>query len=178
MVIDGLTIEEYEALPAALAVNHELEDGKLIEVSGNTLRHNWVRDALLEILQAAARKSGAGKIVTEQEFDFDGNAHAPDLSLIAAADLKKQDPDKRVQRFVPKLAIELASETDRMEKLMKKASRYRACGTHEVWIFVRETRQAIHLTPSHQVILQEHEPFAPESVPGVSLSVGDVLDLH
>ena len=173
MVLDGLTIEEYEALPAALAVNHELEDGRLVEVSGNTLRHNRIRDLLARILEIAAQQASAGIVVTEQEFDFDGNAHAPDLSLIAAEDLSKQDPDKRVQRFVPKLAVELASDTGRMEKLMKKANRYRTCGTHEVWIFLRETRQAIHLTPARQVILQENDAFSP----GVSLTVGQVLDL-
>jgi hypothetical protein len=32
----GLTIEDFERLPHVLARNHELVDGELVDVSGNT----------------------------------------------------------------------------------------------------------------------------------------------
>jgi hypothetical protein len=44
--ITGLTIEEFEQLPDALAHNHELVDGELVDVSGNTGGHNSLRDAV------------------------------------------------------------------------------------------------------------------------------------
>lgn len=177
MVIDGLTIEDYEALPGALAVNHELEEGKLVDVSGNTLGHNRIRDLLSRLLDFAAQRSSLGMVVTEQEYDFDGNAHAPDISLITQDDLPKRDRKKRVQRLIPKLAIEIASENDRVDRLMRKAVRYRACGTHEVWLFLPETRQALQMTPSRQVLLNADQLFQPDSIPGVSLTIAEVLDL-
>ena len=60
---------------------------------------------------------------------------------------------------------------------MRKAVRYRACGTQEVWLFLPETRQALHMTPTRQVLLNADDRFEPESVPGVSLTIGEVLDL-
>jgi hypothetical protein len=33
----GLTIDDFERLPEALAHNHELVDGELVDVSGNKL---------------------------------------------------------------------------------------------------------------------------------------------
>ena len=48
--VTGLTIEDYEQLPDALAVNHELIDGKLVDVSGNTPKHNFLRDCMVALL--------------------------------------------------------------------------------------------------------------------------------
>lgn len=77
----GLTIEEFEQLPEALARNHELVDGELVDVSGNTGSHNGLRDALVELLRPYVRQQELGRIVAEQEFDFDGDAHGPDVSF-------------------------------------------------------------------------------------------------
>jgi hypothetical protein len=35
-IISGLTIDDFEKLPDALALNHELVDGELVDVSRNT----------------------------------------------------------------------------------------------------------------------------------------------
>lgn len=43
-------IDDFERLRNELARNHELEDGKLDDVSGNTLIHNRFRDALIALL--------------------------------------------------------------------------------------------------------------------------------
>ncbi len=40
------------------------------------------------------------------------------------------------------LAIEIVSENDTFKKLVKKADRYRKCGTKEVWIFDIDSRTA------------------------------------
>ncbi len=45
-----LTIDDFERLPAEVAENHELVDGELIDVSGNTPLHNLLRDWLIAIL--------------------------------------------------------------------------------------------------------------------------------
>src|SRR5947209_2691964 len=109
----GITIDEFELLPAALARNHELVDGELVALSGNTAYHNLLRDLLVVLLSAPVKKRKLGKIISEQEFDFDGNAHAPDVALIVASKVRLLDPKRRVQRFVPDLAIEIVSENDK-----------------------------------------------------------------
>lgn len=129
----GITIEEFERLPEALAHNHELVNGELVDVSGNTLEHNFLRELLFVLLSSYVRKRQLGRILDEQEYDFDGNAHGPDVSFIKAEKLALLQRKRRVQPLVPDLAIEIVSENDTFRKLMEKAARYRACGTKEVW---------------------------------------------
>jgi len=171
----ALTIEDFEKLPDALALNHELVDGKLVDVSGNVPKHNWLRELLVRLLQPLARQAG-GVIFAEQEYDFGGNAHGPDISLVGAAQLNLINWDRRVQLFVPDMAIEIVSRNDTFESLMKKAVRYRRCGTKEVWLFSIGLRQAMHLSEQRQVLLGEEELFAPEQIPGFSMRIGELLD--
>ncbi|MDQ2899326.1 MAG: Uma2 family endonuclease [Acidobacteriota bacterium] len=58
----GLTIEDFEKLPDALAYNHELVDGELIDVSGNVLEHNCLRELLVVLLLPFVEQRKLGKI--------------------------------------------------------------------------------------------------------------------
>src|SRR5437899_6674091 len=121
-IATGITIEEFERLPQALAKNHELVNGELVDVSGNTPEHNRLRDRLLVMLTRPVEEQKLGLIICEQEFNFDGNAHGPDLSLIGTEKLPLINKRKRVQLFVPDLAIEIVSRNDKFESLMAKAA--------------------------------------------------------
>src|SRR4051794_39018231 len=125
----AITIEEFERLPDALAHNHELVDGELVDVSGNTEYHNALRDLLIALLLPLVTGRKLGRIISEQEYDFAGNAHGPDLSFVSEGRLHLIDRKRRVQLFVPDLAVEIVSPNDGFKSLMDKAARYRACGT-------------------------------------------------
>ena len=49
-IATGITIEEFERLPAALAQNHELVNGELVKAPGNTAYHNRLRGRLERLL--------------------------------------------------------------------------------------------------------------------------------
>src|SRR5438270_2110265 len=136
-----LTIEEFERLPHEQTENCELVDGELVPVPRNNPEHNDIRDYLIELSRPAVRKRGLGKVLAEQEYDFGGNTHAPDVSFFGPAKLPLLERKKRVQRFVPDLAIEIASPGDLFEDLLVKKDRYRRCGVREVWILSPETRE-------------------------------------
>jgi Uma2 family endonuclease len=171
-----LTIEDFERLPDALAINHELEDGKLVEVSGNTLIHNRLRDAFISLLRDYVRKNGLGEIVSEQEFDFGGNAHGPDVSFFGPDKLGLCDGKRRVQRFVPDLAIEIVSENDTFKKLVRKADRYRKYGTKETWIIDADSRVSFLYSDALDIILREDGIFRSSLIPGFSIRLGDLFD--
>jgi Uma2 family endonuclease len=175
-VASGITIEEFERLPDALAHNHELVDGELVDVSGNTGNHNSLRDLLVAMLRPLVRERKLGKIISEQEYDFDGNAHGPDVTLIGSSKLDLFDGKRRVQLFVPDLAIEIVSENDRFKSLMQKAARYRKCGTKEVWIFSRDTRQAFVLSEDRHAFLNDDEMFESNLIPGFAIRLGELFD--
>jgi len=174
--VTGLTIDDFEKLPEALALNHELIDGELVEVSGNTLGHNRLRDQLTRLLSTLVEQGKLGEVISEQEFDFQGNAHGPDVCFISAAKLPLLNPRLRVQRCVPDLAIEIVSQNDRFEALIKKAVRYRRCGTEEVWVFSIENRVAFLLNENQRVLLDENQQFRSDMIPGLSIRIGDLLD--
>jgi Uma2 family endonuclease len=172
----GITIEEFEKLPAALAHNHELVDGELIDVSGNTAYHNSLRDLLVVLLSAPVKKRKLGKIISEQEFDFDGNAHGPDVAFISSSKVRLLEPRRRVQLFVPDLAIEIVSQNDKFSFLMKKAKRYRECGTKEVWVLDHETRKSFVFSEDRQVMLEDDQMFKSKLIPGFSIRLAELFD--
>jgi Uma2 family endonuclease len=171
----GLTIEDFERLPDALANNHELIDGELVDVSGNTGYHNRLRDLLVKLLSPVVEPA-LGMIISEQEFDFDGNAHGPDVSFIAASKLHLFDRKRRVQLFVPDLAIEIVSENDKFKALMQKAARYRKCGTKEVWVFSPDTREAFIFSENRKIILGDQDLFESKMIPGFSIRLANLFD--
>jgi Uma2 family endonuclease len=172
----GITIEEFEQLPAALAHNHELVDGELVDVSGNTPRHNLLRDFLIAELRPLVKGQKLGMIISEQEFDFGGNAHGPDVAFISAAKVPLLDYKKRVQRFVPDVAIEIVSDNDTYKSLIGKAARYRKCGTGEVWVLASDNRNAFVLSDERKVILDDDQMFESKLLPGFVIRLSDLFD--
>ena len=176
--VTGLTIDDFERLPEDVARNHELVDGELADVSGNKPQHNELRDSLVELLRPYVREHRLGYVISEQEYDFDGNAHGPDVSFYNKSKRPMLDNSLRVQRFVPDLVIEVVSVNDTLERLVQKALRYRACGTAEVWIFSVETRHAFLYSEHRRAILDENDEFRPEPIPGFAIRIGDLLDRY
>lgn len=85
------------------------------------------------------------------------------------------DGQRRVQRFVPDLVIEIVSQNDKFDALFAKALRYRRCGTKEVLIFSIQTRQLFVYSDKPPVILDEHREFHPEQFPGFSIRLSDLF---
>jgi Uma2 family endonuclease len=171
-----LTIDDFERLPDALALNHELVDGELVDVSGNTAIHNDLRDYLISLLRDYVKKNGLGKVLSEQEFDFGGDAFGPDVSFYVTAKMPLLEERRRVQRFVPDLAIEIVSQNDTFARLTQKADRYRKHGTQEVWILDLDSRRAFVFSPNRNEILDDSALFESPLIPGFSIRIGDLFD--
>jgi len=174
-IVTGLTIEEFEQLPDALAHNHELVKGEFVDVSGNIGNHNSLRDVLVELMRPYVRENKLGRVLSEQEYDFDGDAYGPDISFFGLEKRKLYDGQLRVQRFVPDLVIEIASRGERFETLMEKIGIYRNCGVKEAYIFSILTRQAFRYSAQPPAILTESQEFRPEQIAGFSIRIADLL---
>ena len=171
-----LTIEDFERLPAEEAKNHELVEGELVDVSGNTIDHNGLRDLLVEILRPIVREGRFGKVFSEQEYDFGGNAHGPDVSFFSAAKVPLVVGNKRVQRFVPDFAIEIVSQNDTFQSLMRKKQRYLDCGTQEVWIIYPETREIYIYAERGDQIRKNNDLIRTDQIPGFSITVSELFE--
>jgi Uma2 family endonuclease len=175
-LMSPLTIDDFERLPHELAHYHELVDGELVDVSGNTLIHNRLRDYLISLLREHVKKNGLGEVVSEQEFDFGGNAYGPDVTFFGPDKIALCEATRRVQRFVPDLAIEIVSENDTFKKLLTKVDRYRKCGAKEAWIFDIDSRRAFLFSEERDAILNEGQQFASSLIPGFSIRIVDLFD--
>jgi Uma2 family endonuclease len=164
-----LTIDDFERLPAEIAENHELVNGELIYVPGNIPEHIWLKDYLGDVMRQVVRNGSLGVVCAEQEYEFQGNAHAPDISFYGLDKLAIVERKKRVQRFVPDLAIEIASQSDTYDGLLQKMQRYLDSGTQEVWLISIENRQ-IAIYPRVRVLRGSDELSTP-LIPGFSITV-------
>lgn len=172
-----LTIEDFEKLPQDQAENHELVDGELVPMSGNTLAHILIRDMLARWLAAFVLEHRLGWVLSEMEYDFGGNAHAPDISFFGPAKKSQADLRKRVQRFVPDLAIEIVSENDTFSSLIRKKDRYLACGTEEVWIVSPDSREVFLFSKRGNSILHGEAQLSTALLPGFALPVQRLFEL-
>jgi Uma2 family endonuclease len=175
--VTRLTIDDFERLPHEQAKNHELIDGELIPVSGNTPKHNLVFGVLFTQLWLFIREKQIGTLLAEQEYDFNGNAHGPDVSFLTPAKQALIDPDKRVQRYVPDLAIEIVSANDTFASLLRKKDRYRKCGTQEVWIISPESREVYIYSERGDRILREDAELTSDLLPEFRLLVKSLFEI-
>jgi Uma2 family endonuclease len=175
-LVGPLTIDDFERLPHELAYYHELVDGKLVDVSGNTPNHNGLRDLLIAMLLPYVKAHKLGRVVGEQEYQFGQNAHGPDVTFVLPEKAKLFNGKLRVQRFVPDLAIEIVSESDTFAKLLRKVERYRKCGTQEAWILDIDSRRAFLFSIDRDGNLDENQTFQSSLIPGFSIRLGDLFD--
>ena len=171
----SLTIDDFERLPSDVVKNRELVDGELIDVSGNTPRHNKIRDRLMSRLLAWAEANATGDVISEQEYDFLGNAHGPDVSFFGPEKQPLLDLNKRVQRFVPDLAIEVASASDTYDALLRKKERYRRAGTAEVWLISGENAELTIYAADRDRILHAGHTVSSELLPGFGITVNELF---
>ena len=171
----SLTIDDFERLPYDEVRHRELVDGELIDVSGNTALHNITRDRVMCHLMAWADAQAAGTVIAEQDYDFLGNAHGPDVSFFRPEKQALLDLYKRVQRFVPDLAIEVASASDTYDSLLRKKDRYRRAGTTEVWLISTASTEIAIYRPDRDRILHAGHTLTSELLPGFALAVNELF---
>ncbi|MBC7925493.1 MAG: Uma2 family endonuclease [Bryobacteraceae bacterium] len=174
-VAPKLTVEDYERLPQDQVHNQELIDGELVEVSGNTAAHIRVSYDLSLRLGNFIRAGNLGEVAVEMEFDFGGNVYAPDISFFTPAKSQQVVLLKRVQPFVPDLAVEVVSANDPDPRITRKAKHYRDSGVAEVWIIEPESREVTIRAAGKDCILSTDHQLTKALLPGFSIPVAELF---
>jgi Uma2 family endonuclease len=175
-VAQKLTIEDFEKLPDELAHNHELEDGTLVDVSGKVPAHIRFRDYLAARMLMQIEGQGLGLVLAEQEYQFGDNAYGPDISFFRPGKKALLNRNRRVQLFVPDLAIEIVSKNDTFTSIVRKARRYIQYGTQEVWVFFIPSREVYFYSAAQDLILRDHERFESPLIPGFQVQLAELFD--
>ncbi|HXA49671.1 MAG TPA: Uma2 family endonuclease [Candidatus Acidoferrum sp.] len=85
------------------------------------------------------------------------------------------DNQRRVQRFVPDLAVEIVSANDTYANLMRKKDRYRRAGTSEVWLVSTELTEIAIYTAGAVRILAAGDTLTSDLLPGFAIAVDDLF---
>jgi Uma2 family endonuclease len=85
------------------------------------------------------------------------------------------DLHKRVQRFVPDLAVEIASENDTYTAMLRKKDRYLGAGTVEVWLISPATREITVYRHGQVRILCAGDTLTSDLLPGFSVPVDELF---
>jgi Uma2 family endonuclease len=95
----------------------------------------------------------------------------PILAFFGTHKQKLVDLDRRVQRFVPDLAVEIASESDTYDGLLRKKERYRRASVAEVWLISVSNREIARYAEGQDRILRAEDVLVTELLPAFSVAV-------
>ena len=80
-----------------------------------------------------------------------------------------------MQRFVPDLAVEIASESDSYDGLLRKKERYRRAGTAEVWLISVLNHEIAIYTEQRDSVLKGGDVLSTELLPGFGIGIDDLF---
>ena len=123
---------------------YELIDGELIEMSPANLLHFWLASELTGEIRDYLKHCNIGIVGVEGAFSPPGDQHnfrVPDVAFIRK-DRMPQPIPQTFAGFMPDLAVEIASPSNRLQELHGKAEFYLRNGTELVWILFPESNSA------------------------------------
>jgi Uma2 family endonuclease len=171
-----MTVAEFEKLPDDGNL-HELDEGELIVMPPPGLRHGMVQRAVAVALDQAARKAGAGMVVTECGFRLTPEVvQAPDVAFIREE--RRAMISDRHGEFGPDLAVEILSPDDSAARLQRKIGRYLAAGTSIVWVLdPGSVTVNVYQKPGvFRTLTADDQIDAPELLPGFSIPVRTLFE--
>jgi len=172
-----LSIEQFERLPKPDVGSYELDQGELIYVSPNDLRHNRVRDKLYIPLREFVFRQGLGEATAETLFEFaPGTVGAPDVAFMAADQIRNVSPDG-VLRLVPRLVVEVLSPSNTPGEMARKIQLYKNAGVAAIWILDTAARKAeLHTGNSVHIFSRDDVLSDPQILPGFSIVLSSLFD--
>ena len=113
-----------------------LIDGELYEMSPVNRTHARLASVLIYYMQGFVMAKSLGEVHTEAGYhppDDRNTLLAPDVAFVSHARLSKL-PEDRFIPVMPDLAVEIASPSDSLQQIRRKASIYLNNGASLVWI--------------------------------------------
>lgn len=130
-----ITFDDYLNLPSQEGTTYELDEGELLMEPSPALRHNVIRQRIAARLTDFVRSHHLGIVVEEMDFRLGPDiVRNPDVAFITVGHLEKIDPDRSPVDGAPALAIEVISQSNLAQDLMKKTHQYLAAGSQAVWL--------------------------------------------
>ena len=172
-----LTFEEFERLPDQPG-KRELLRGELIELPPPEFNHTNTSHEIYHRLYTALAEAHArgqaadfGEVYIEMGYKLPGDGWVePDVSVTYAGQTVGKYPEG-----APAIAIEVISPNNRAEDLDIKTELYFQFGAREVWRVYPKTRHVVVHVGGAARVVREHEAVTTSLLPGLALSVAEIL---
>jgi len=182
-IVDGLPIGRSTIDPNADAYYdaYEIVDGQIQEWPEMGVYPLEIASILHEYLGPFVRKHGLGRSAVESKFRTKPkNKRRPDLAFISFAKWPKgrRAPDTDAWDFVPNLAVEVVSMTDKAWDVLAKVREYCDAGVEVVWL-IYPNLETIHVYTSWsqiEVVTREQTLDGGAVVPGFRLALADLFE--
>lgn len=158
----------------------ELDRGRLVPVSKNTMLHGQLVCRIARHLEGFMEESDLGHVVSESGFWLERDPdtmRGPDVAFVSYERLPEL-PAKGVWEGWPDLAVEVVSPNNRTGETLKKIGQYLNAGTTLVWQVVPAQRKvAVHRADgSIEVVGEDGVLYGDPVLPGFALPVRDIFE--
>ena len=176
-----LTIEQYIALGEdPPGVRYELSDGELIVTPSPNYSHNRIGRRFNTRLEDYLATHPLGLVTGGTDVKLgETTVRRPHVAFICNERLQGVDINHVPILAVPNLVVEIVSQTDLAEDLMKKVSEYLKAGVQAVWLFYPNIRRAYPYVPGRlqpEAFSENHDFSEPELLPGFTLKIAEILN--
>jgi Uma2 family endonuclease len=180
-----LTIDEFEALDDPEdGSTLELDEGRLVIVTGGSADHGLVGENVREALRVFLRVHPLGRIMGDATFRLDRTRRierVPDIAYLAMERVPSGDARKRPIDGAPDLVIEVTSPHDRVAELARKVRQYLEAGSQRVWVVQPSERQVTVYWPDGAARIYGEDATltsgdAGFEAEGFAVRVGDLFD--
>jgi Uma2 family endonuclease len=183
----AMTVEEFERIAPLLDGPSELVDGRLRLLSPTNYRHGVLTAKIAHILESFVdAHPELGEVVgAETGFRISNPRYpvqAPDAGFVRADRVPEdgESEDSPMDHFMvgaPDLAVEVRSPSEGLTTVRRKAERWLAAGSAEVWI-IDGQRDIVHvLRPAAAPVMLHPDDTltTPHLLPGFSVRVADIF---
>lgn len=170
-----MTVDEFLKLPQVEGEKMELIQGEVVSMASAGFQHERVKSNLIKILSAWLAENSFGQIFAETTYRMNGDALAPDLSVLRKERLTPVT--KELPVGAPDLAIEVVfSET--AARLRTKIDLYLDHGSESVWVVYPEARKVEICSANGQVkVFKQNQMLEdPRALPGFSVPVAQIFE--
>jgi Uma2 family endonuclease len=143
---------------------------------------NYVNNILARLLNFHVETNRLGMVHVESLFEIDAKRNLkrrPDLAFVSAArwPISKTPPRREAWDLIPDLVVEVISESNTAEEIVRKVEDYFKAGVREVWVLYPDVRMIYVYTgpKSVRIISDDDELDGGDVVPGFRAAVKDVF---
>jgi Uma2 family endonuclease len=170
-----MTIEEFLKLPEVEGEKMELIHGEVVSIAYAGFVHERVKSNINKILVVWLDRHPFGQVFLETTYRTEGDALAPDLSVLRNDRLTPVTKD--LPLGAPDLAIEVVS-SETTARLRTKIRLYLKYGSKAVWVVYPDERLVeIHSASGQVTILEQGQILEdPDALPGFSAPVAAIFE--